>query len=104
MSYNPPVPGTGITAVAGPQLWSVRVFYQLLDDHVDQSVHQGGVWNKEELQTSPVSASPLASISWNDGKEVSGLRYIQRYGLTSMRVGSRVLSRLQLHCPRTLLH
>ena len=76
MSYNPPIPGTGITALAG-QTWDVRVFYQLLDDHLDQSVHQGGVWSKEELQTTPVSASPLAAISWNDGKEVSPLTYIQ---------------------------
>lgn len=74
MSDSQPLPGTGITAIADPQL---RVFYQLLDDHLDQDVCQSpGVWKNDDLHISPVSATPLASVTWNNEKEVSGLTYM----------------------------
>jgi hypothetical protein len=65
-----PIPGTGISVVTN-ELWSLRLFYQLLDGHIEQSTHLKGVWTNQQLTFSPVDDTPLASITYNNGKEVS---------------------------------
>jgi hypothetical protein len=65
-----PIPGTGICCVTD-RIWSLRTFYQLTDNHVEQSKHLDGVWTNQQLDFSPVDASPLASITYNKGKEVN---------------------------------
>lgn len=65
-----PIPGTGI-AVVTDRLWSLRVFYQLLNGRLEQSKHLDGVWTNEALTFSPVDDTPLAAITYNSGKEVS---------------------------------
>ena len=64
------VPGTGISVVTD-RLWSLRLYYQLLDGPIEQSKHLDGVWTNEKLTFSPVPDTPLASITYNSGKEVS---------------------------------
>ena len=70
MSSPIPVPGTGL-AVVTDRLWSIRLFYQLLDNHLEQSKHLDGVWTSEHLNFSPVEATPLAAITYGGGREVS---------------------------------
>ena len=71
MSYNPPIPGTGICVVTD-RLWSLRVFYQLLNSYLGQSKYVGGVWTQDWLQLErPAEASPLASVIYRGGTEVS---------------------------------
>lgn len=69
MSTPTPTPGTGISVVTD-KIWSLRVFYQLVDGHIEQSKHLNGVWTNEKLTFNPVHHSPLASITYNGGKEV----------------------------------
>jgi hypothetical protein len=64
-----PIPGTGISVVTN-ELWSLRLFYQLLDGHIEQSRHLNGVWTNEQLVFSPVEDTPIASITYNKGKEI----------------------------------
>jgi len=64
-----PIPGTGISVVTD-ELWSLRLFYQLLDGHIEQSTHLKGVWTNQQLTFSPVDDTPLASITYNKGKEI----------------------------------
>ena len=65
-----PIPGTGL-AVVTDRLWSLRLFYQLLNSHVEQNRHVDGVWTNEPLTFSPVDDTPLASITYSAGREVS---------------------------------
>ena len=67
---SPPISGTGISVVTD-RTWSLHVFYQLLDGHVQQSKHVDGVWSEDPLPFSPVAHSPLASITYGSGREVS---------------------------------
>jgi hypothetical protein len=66
------IPRSGISAVI-PTPWSLRVFYQMLDGTIFQSVHSSGQWTHDQPVISALPFTPLASLSWNDGKEVSGL-------------------------------
>ena len=70
-----PVPGTGI-AVVTDRLWSLRVFYQLLNGHAEESVHLDGVWRNQQLIFSPVDDTPLAAITYSGGKQVSKYPHI----------------------------
>jgi hypothetical protein len=64
-----PIPGTGI-AVGADRLWSLQVFYQLLNGQIQESKHLDGIWTTEKLNFSPVDDSPLAVITYNAGKEI----------------------------------
>lgn len=57
-------------SVVTDERWSLRLFYQLTDEHIEQSRHLKGVWTNEQLVFSPVAATPLASITYNKGKEI----------------------------------
>jgi hypothetical protein len=82
MSSDVPVPGTGISVVIhGPQ--SIRVFYQSLDGHINQSRLLDGEWTKERLALRPVCGTPLTSVTYDDGKEVGRSRISGRHGLMS---------------------
>lgn len=65
-----PVTGTGISAVTDRK-WSLGVIFQLLNGHLDLIKHLDGVWKAgEQLQSTPVDGSPVASISYDSGKQV----------------------------------
>jgi hypothetical protein len=64
-----PIKGTGLSVVTN-KTWSLRLFYQSPNGHIDQSKHLDGVWTNEQLTFSAINGSPLASISYNSGKEL----------------------------------
>ena len=65
-----PIPGTGL-AVVTDRLWSLQLFYQLLNGYVEESSHRDGVWKNQQLTFSPVDDTPLAAITYSNGKQVS---------------------------------
>ena len=65
-----PIPGTGL-AVVTDRLWSLRLFYQLLNGRIEESRHLDGIWTSEHLDFSPVDDTPLAAITYGGGREVS---------------------------------
>ena len=69
-------PWSGISAVSS-RLYSPRVFYQMPDGAIVQSTHADGKWTAIHHQpvTRAAKFTPLASISWNTGKEVSRPTY-----------------------------
>ena len=72
MSSNPPIPGTGISAFVNESPWTLQVYYQLLDGGIQESICGNfGVWSNKSLGVSPLGVSPLASVAWNKGNEVS---------------------------------
>jgi hypothetical protein len=81
-----PIPASGLACVA-PRLWSLRLFYQQPGGPIGQTVHVDGVWSQAPSTFSAVPLSPLASITWNEGKEIRvyylDAQYIvQEYGYT----------------------
>lgn len=69
MSTNPAISGTGIS-VATDRVGSHRVFYQLLDGHINGRGNRDGTRTSDHLTLSPVSASPLASVTfYSQGKQ-----------------------------------
>jgi hypothetical protein len=66
---------TSSAAVTTPKVWRIRVFYQSPDGSICQSEHLDGSWNGG-ANGSPVFKAvlftPLAAITWDEGKEVSG--------------------------------
>ena len=71
MTDNGPITGTGISVVTDTK-WSLGIFFQLLDGQVDLVRHKNGVWFPgDHLKVTPLDASPLASITYQGGKEVS---------------------------------
>lgn len=64
-----PIPGTGIAAVTD-RLWSLRVYYQLLNGYVEESKHVDGVWSNSQLVFRPVDDTPLAAIIYSGGKDI----------------------------------
>jgi len=64
-----PIPGTGL-AVVTDRLWSLQLFYQLLNGHVEESSHRDGVWKNQQLTFSPVDDTPLAAITYSGGKQI----------------------------------
>ena len=84
---------SGISVVTS-RLWSLRVFYQMPGGAIVQSTHLDGKWTAIHDQpiVNAVNFSPLASIMWNDGKEVSGLPVFPTRRLMDFWVDSRVLS------------
>lgn len=67
------IPRSGISVVS-PGIWSPRVFYQTPGGAILRSVYSEGQWIHAHDQpiASAVPFTPLASISWDGGKEVSG--------------------------------
>lgn len=65
-------PWSGISIVS-PRIWSTQIFYQVSGGAIVQSVLLDGQWTHVHDQpiASAVPFTPLASIDWNDGKEVS---------------------------------
>jgi len=89
MSFDPPVLGTGISVITD-RLWSLGVFYQRIDRHIDESKHLDGVWTNQHLTVTPVAVTPLASVTYNSGKEIRvyylDTNYIvQEYGYSEGR-------------------
>ena len=66
-------------SVVTSRLWSLRVFYQMPDGAIVQSTHVDGKWTAihDQPVTRAVNFSPLASITWNNGKEVSKPTYFR---------------------------
>lgn len=64
-----PIPASGLSVIA-PRLWSLRLFYQLPGGPIGQSVHVDGVWSNDTPTFSAVPLTPLASITWSEGKEI----------------------------------
>ena len=68
-----PIANSSISILA-PKYWSLRVLYQLPSGPFCQNVIGGGVgWIQDRPVCSGVPLSPLASVSWEDGKEVGNL-------------------------------
>ena len=65
-----PIPSSGL-AVVTPKLGSLRLFYQLPGGPIGQTVQLNGLWTQSAPTFSAVPLSPLASITWNEGGEVS---------------------------------
>ena len=49
----------------------LRLFYQQPGGPIGQAVHVDGVWSQAPPPFNAVPLSPLASVTWNEGKEVS---------------------------------
>jgi hypothetical protein len=72
MSSNVPIPGTGISAFVNESPWNLQVYYQLLDGQIQESkCGNYGIWTNSTLPFSPLAASPLTSVAWEKGSEVS---------------------------------
>ena len=67
-----PIPASGL-AVVTPRLWSLRLFFQQPGGIVDQAIHLDGVWTRDQPIFTAVPLTPLASIDWDGGKQVSML-------------------------------
>ncbi len=63
------------TSVASTALrpWACSVYFQRMDGYVQQSVNNQGWTSKGDGLFTAKLFSPLAAISWDDGKEVSRL-------------------------------
>ena len=72
------IPWSGISAVS-PKISSSRVFCQMPGGAIIQNVHLDGHWTHalDQPIVNAVPFTPLASIDWDDGKEVSGLLYLR---------------------------
>ena len=71
MSSNVPIPGTGITAFMNESPWTLKVYYQVLDGKIQESkCGNDGVWTNSQVPFVPLTGSPLASVAWDQGKEV----------------------------------
>ena len=72
-----PVTGTGISVVTDRK-WSLGVICQLLNGHLDLIRHLDGVWKAgEQLQSTPVDGSAVASITYSGGKQASRFLYFR---------------------------
>ena len=70
LPYIFPMPGTGISCVTD-KTGSLAVFYQMPDGYIQEARQEGSAWTKSGLPVKPVFASPLASVTYDGGKEVS---------------------------------
>ena len=70
------IPWSGISVVS-PRIWSLRVFCQMPGGAILQNVHLDGRWTRaiDQPTINAVPFTPLTSINWGDGKEVSRSRY-----------------------------
>jgi len=82
---------SSISAVS-PTARSIQAFYQMPGGAIVQSAHFDGRWTHANSQpiVNAIPFTPLASVSWEDGKEVSGSPFPVR-DLISVWAGSRVL-------------
>ena len=70
-----PVTGTGISVVTDRK-WSLGIIFQLFNGHLDLVKHLDGVWKAgEQLQSTPIDGSAMASITYSGGKQVSKFPY-----------------------------
>ena len=65
-----PIPASGLSVVTLKKK-SLRLFYQLPGGPIGQSVCVDGVWSHDPPKFNAVPLSPLASVAWNEGQEVS---------------------------------
>jgi hypothetical protein len=67
---NGPITGTGISVVTNAK-WSLELFFQHLEGQVDSLRGMHGEWFPQSLKVTPtpLDASPLASITYQGGKE-----------------------------------
>lgn len=65
-----PIPASGLSVVT-PRLWSLRLFYQQPGGPIGQTEHLDGKWDQYKPAFTTVPLSPLASITWDEEKEVS---------------------------------
>jgi hypothetical protein len=97
-----PLRGHGISVVT-EGLWSLRIFYQLLEGQIGQRRYLDGEWIDEDINVRAVSISPLASVTYDGGKEVS-----RPYFRSTRPNGWYVIDSLvppwhPIRCPRILL-
>jgi hypothetical protein len=64
------IPASGLSVVT-PTPWALRLFYQLPGGSIGQSLHANEVWSQETPTFKAIPLSPLASVTWDEGKEVS---------------------------------
>jgi hypothetical protein len=64
------IQGTRVSVITD-RLWSLSVFYQLFDSNLNRSIHLDGVWSHTQLAVRPVPLSPVASVTYSGGKQVS---------------------------------
>jgi hypothetical protein len=97
------IPWSGISAVSA-RFRSSRVFYQAPGGEIAQSVGEDGKWTAVHDQpvAHAVPFSPLASVSWDDGKEVSWSPYFNTRS-DGFRIDSCVLPRRRIYHSRVLL-
>lgn len=48
----------------------MRVYFQRINGPIDQATHVDNVWSNSLLKNQPVIASPLASVTYDEGKEI----------------------------------
>ena len=65
-----PTKGTGLSVVTD-RIWSLGLFYQTTNSNINESKHLDGVWTNQKLNFSATNSSPLASVTYNSGKEVT---------------------------------
>jgi len=77
-AVNTVIPWGGISAVS-PRIWSMQVFYQMPGGDIVHSVHLDGQWTHIHDQpiVNAVPFTPLSSIIWEGGKQVSWPTYFQ---------------------------
>jgi hypothetical protein len=65
-----PITGTAVSAITR-KIWSLGVIFQSLDGRLG-FIRRDGSWKpSERLTATPVGASPVASVTFHAGKEVS---------------------------------
>lgn len=69
MSIDPIVPGTGLSCVTDRK-WSLRLYYQRVNTHVNEAKHLDGIWSNSQLTVEPIDGSPLASVMYRGGTEI----------------------------------
>ena len=86
-----PNPGTSLS-VTTDRLWSLGLYYQLLNGRLEESRRVDDEWIRDaHLSVSPVDGTPLASVTYEDGREVRSPLILLPRNLTGMLVVSRVL-------------
>jgi hypothetical protein len=65
-----PIPASGLSVVA-LKTWALRVYSQLPGGPISESVHEPSGWAPSQPIFKTVPLSPLASVAWGEGKEVS---------------------------------
>ena len=64
-----PIPASGLSVVSS-KFESLRLFYQQPGGPIGQIGHIGDAWPEDVLPFRAVPLTPLASTTWDNGKEV----------------------------------